>query len=1082
MRFCAIILLLTCFSSVSPAQGSNPPNILTNDHWDFIGVNRMLMWVSNNGRFAHNPLTDNSGLEWPAGSGKHLVFTAGLVTGGLITGEARVGGATYNPGWQAGNILPDGTTPDPSNPLHRIFHVRRFDPLSWNLLSPAAKIRMLRDIHEWPVQLGAPWVDNNSNGMYDPDTLVWQQGGVTDIPRIPGEEALWFVSNDLDSRRMLNHYGSNPMGMEMHTMIWASPGHPLLENVVFREHTIIHKGIDDFYDAYFGAWEDMDHGDFADDCVGVDTARALAYTYNGRAKDLVYPIPPAAGTVWLQTPVTPRSGSTARFGRELREGYANLPLSSFTFYISGSSVYCDPALKTQAGGIEMLNNLSGKFFNGQDMLDPTTGGSTSFAVAGDPVLSQGWIDGIVHAPDERRAMSSCGPFTLAVGDTQKVLFAHIATDGGNYLLSVRALRNAARQLHDIYRNIPMGSPAPVFSSAISFLPTPGGYELQVRGGPFPLGTVSVSALLRKPDGGELARISLADDGANGDLLANDGIYGGTFAGVTPAPDGADLFVLSTGSDGVKEWFVESEIPTSGEARVSIAEIVSDSRNFDGVANPGENLRIRLRFENNSTATLGPWHLFLRDSASLLAEWTVLRHSESTPAGENTETVYDPANKQTYLSVTIPEDTPGGTTLRFPVTLMSGNYHAWNDTLRIEVEDYGTPPTHGLLAHVEGNAFGTLGYSILEPRALTEHDYRVSVEGEDFGTKTLHVEDVTLGTTLHRGLKLPEKWVHDSPTIDGWRLSMGTAFDELVYDQTGNKLASFQKTVTGEFSEPSRAWFPIYQDQLMIGKEYRDSNLGLYDVVPVKLVFDRNDGQKALGYMRGAIPNYGYQGYFSIPVRAYDMTDTTRPRQIMLGFTEQINSAGADSTWMPTAQVTDREVLLIFLDDYAAEPDPKFKGVAFSDTLTLDLLYTLLGLRDSTLPDYADGDSYSITAPVPVSNRDVYILAKPRLLDARSEATQPESVALHANFPNPFGPGSENGASSTTLSFDTPHEGHVRIAVYDLLGRRVATILDQTLPSGSHTTRFSGDALRSGMYLLSLEAEGVRSSRTMMVLK
>ena len=121
-RFLIPLLLLAL---VMPAYAERPegekkdPTLAKetkNDQWDFISVNTCLMWLSNNGRMAHNPLSDGSGFEWPNGSAKYAIFTDGIIWGGLVQGEERVGGATYNAGLQAGPILADGTASDPNDP------------------------------------------------------------------------------------------------------------------------------------------------------------------------------------------------------------------------------------------------------------------------------------------------------------------------------------------------------------------------------------------------------------------------------------------------------------------------------------------------------------------------------------------------------------------------------------------------------------------------------------------------------------------------------------------------------------------------------------------------------------------------------------------------------------------------------------------------------------------------------------------------------------------------------------------------------------------------------------------------------
>lgn len=88
---------------------------------------------------------------------------------------------------------------------------------------------------------------------------------------------------------------------------------------------------------------------------------------------------------------------------------------------------------------------------------------------------------------------------------------------------------------------------------------------------------------------------------------------------------------------------------------------------------------------------------------------------------------------------------------------------------------------------------------------------------------------------------------------------------------------------------------------------------------------------------------------------------------------------------------------------------------------------------------------------------------------------PASVTLAQNFPNPFNP-------STNISFSIPENAHVRLAVYDLLGRQVAQVVDAPMVAGSHTVTFDASSLTSGVYVYRIEAAGQVSSRRMTLLK
>lgn len=88
---------------------------------------------------------------------------------------------------------------------------------------------------------------------------------------------------------------------------------------------------------------------------------------------------------------------------------------------------------------------------------------------------------------------------------------------------------------------------------------------------------------------------------------------------------------------------------------------------------------------------------------------------------------------------------------------------------------------------------------------------------------------------------------------------------------------------------------------------------------------------------------------------------------------------------------------------------------------------------------------------------------------------PDEFRLHQNYPNPFNP-------STTIRFEVPQQSQVTLKLYDVLGRRVAILLDAEMTPGVHQLQFDASGLASGVYLYRLEAEGVSQTRKLMLLK
>jgi flagellar hook assembly protein FlgD len=93
---------------------------------------------------------------------------------------------------------------------------------------------------------------------------------------------------------------------------------------------------------------------------------------------------------------------------------------------------------------------------------------------------------------------------------------------------------------------------------------------------------------------------------------------------------------------------------------------------------------------------------------------------------------------------------------------------------------------------------------------------------------------------------------------------------------------------------------------------------------------------------------------------------------------------------------------------------------------------------------------------------------------------PVRLVLGENYPNPFNP-------KTTVHFDLPQSGRVDLAVFDLNGRRVATLVNDQLAAGRHTASWlgqddTGRRVASGTYVYRLQANGEVLTGKMMMVK
>ncbi len=425
----------------------NPFSISPYVSVDYIAGNEIKMWIGNNGLSAHDPYNDDSGFFWPGGdsASKSSVFSDGLLWGAKVNDDIRVNGATYRYGLTPGAILDNGLADDPLKNEYKMFKLKK----DWESLPRGIEYTKYKYNYEnWPGENGAPYIDIDEDGVFT--------RGV-DKPQIIGVETLFYVANDLDAETTAYTYGSSPIGLEFQQTLFAYDT-PDLKDAVFKKVNFINKSEEHIDSMYITYWTDDDMGYAGDDYVGVDTLLNLGYTYNGDNfdDDNYGEAPPAVGHQILQGPIVESHADTAFVSGEHRIGFRNLTLVSSNLFVGGSPVYRDCEFGNYAGTIQIYNNMQGLKWDATPYVDPLTGDKTKFCLPGDPVNGVGWFEGAGwpggSSPNDRRYAISTGPFFMAPGDTQEVVYAIFMARGSDNINSVAKLKEKAIELHEFWNS------------------------------------------------------------------------------------------------------------------------------------------------------------------------------------------------------------------------------------------------------------------------------------------------------------------------------------------------------------------------------------------------------------------------------------------------------------------------------------------------------------------------------------------------------------------------------------------------------------------------------------------------------
>lgn len=1087
-----------------------------------VNINNLSMWIGDNLISAQDPRTSASGLEFPRAISNTLatIFIDGLVWGGQVDdGQSpalRIGGLQYNVGTVAGAVISPGVVESSDAPDVRIYRIRK-DYATADLTLDAAELSLsvdqvrqqyALDWAEWPYQKGAPFtgIDNELDGGYlgpDGETVLGQGNGVLDrgedansngildpgedtngngkldgeVPGIAGaDQVVWTVANDEPTGVAAFFSGSPAIGFEVQLTLWGYNRTDALGNMIFKQYKLIYKGtgttppsaaVDPMY---ISQWSDPDLGTYSDDFVGVDSTLSLFYVYNSSSVDGTYAgfgfPPPATGYDFFQGPVVAGTAEdVAIVNLQRRSGFRNLPLTSFAYFASGTSI-SDPGPLGQYETTQEWWNLMRGFLPQSDFNNPepytlNDGVTpTKYPLAGDPVAGTGDLDGVIISPGDRRMLGVTGPFRMAVGDTQEVVIATIAALGSDRLSSVAVLKFFDRTAQATYDNL------------FKVVPPPSPPDTRTTG-------------------------------LNGKILLNWGFNPTAIAATEGQVAGSFAF------EGYNVYQLKSNSPDLGPGNAiklatfdKVDEITTVlSEVFDQTSGVIVDIPVQVGTNSGIKRTFTVTQDAFR-SRPLSNDQNYYFAVTAYNASQDPELTTRALESSPIVITARPKNPPPGERL----TAVAG------DTIAV---------TH------EGGSDGSVTPIIVDPTSLTGDEYEVTFHVTEDGETLWDLANLTTGETLLAD-QTNQSGNSDYFIIDGvqtivagpppgvkqgdppgpgagWDIPSGTRRFTFAGADFGDPLTAFHGALG--WGSPARVFGVI--------PAATPSPIPAVDLKPVVLIlasvttdgtFDTNDENVSYGYryLRGATlapaqpefapyilnPSGGYafqQFSKNVPLAAYDMSNPDSPRRLVVGFLENNAENGlVNGEYFPgDYQVYDnvagsgpREWLFIYDQDYSETEDPSLAVDILSNDLPV--MYWATWNRRGDVPFSPGGtgeDQFAIFPNIPNSEADVftYETSAPTFSQALEKT---DALAQVGVFPNPYLAVNRLETSRTNRFVRFNHlPANTTVRIFNLAGTLVRTLnpeeqVDQYMDWDLQNQNQLPVA--SGIYIAHVEMPGVGS--------
>ena len=1105
--FCIILFLVvhTQARTINKMKPTKISSVKLSDNNTVFDVNNWLYWQSNNNVSGKNPFTSKGGGIYPKNT-VPLIYRDGLVIGvNLSTNDMpiRVGGRTYRTG-----LIPGNSTYD-SNSL-KIYRIRK----DWKTLTSSELVDdaavlfnvspndvttdMTNDIYNqyannwknWPVDLGAPFVDVNKNGIYDPvtDNNGYPDATKGDYPGIDNAtQVLWYVMNDNNSNKTDSLYGSKPIGFELQVTVWSFDTAPF-QDVIFKKFKLKYIGQYHSKETRIGYWADFDIGYYGDDLVGCAPDLNLGFTYNGNATDKDFDpfsiTPPAAGVMYLP---------------ELSSDPNIQQLHSFGYFAAGGT-WGDPPMGNYDGTLSWFNLLRGNIPNTNlDSPTPFTvssgpnyGKPTYFPFDGDPETDPNGdnsdLDGKGNAmrPGDRRMVITLPGFEMDPGDEQEFTFAILGKIGTNNLNSVTALKELAESVH---QELQQPTNVKVVKADIqcdkNSAIVHAHFEINIDHSD----SIAAATLIIKSQDANQVEIPLYNDGTNGDSLAGDQIWSVTKLLQTQKyPANVDLKIQMNSGKELQFPGIINDLRLRPKPSLENPYVIWENGKQDGKLNFKETAKIGFTFINNDI-------IFNIDETTLKLENFSNKFETQVPAGQKDSTDF-------YLTITAPD------TGKIYHCVVSVNFDGHNvlDTLNIPLEAWEPDISWGDTLKIENiSGLGKNLYPIIaDPSLLNGHQYQVTFQYQDTVAKTdlfWNLKDLTTGEDKLVMQPVSEAYQPFNPIIDGiqWVLyspSPGIEAIVEVFNAQG-PLTSDEYDTLGAPYHGNNVWHsassPNDANQFYISAgggtgdisriERSISNANSHDF---ELRFTDQDSNVYLWWYDSNQWAYVPFEFWDVGVTYNDASDDIRlltggysgggtPGQFDFANTDPWKGAPATDWIYVRKPLNENGTYQVFANDVISNTLNKSWWSNSEEVLSRITICDLGGAR--TLPEA--GTIVRFITKKMFSPLDT-ILVTASLTAISQNASVPSFYELKQNYPNPFNP-------STTIEFSIPKAGQVRLEIFNILGQRIRTLINNDLAPGNYRKRWDGRnnqgrLMPSGIYIYRLKNKEFSATKRMLLIR